>query len=480
MSIKEQLYEARKLIQEKQYEEARDLLETIDHPKAKEWLGQLNVRLAQRASTQSARKSPSSKPAKKTKAKSSRSNYLIPVVAMVLLLVVVGVVAVVVLPGLNNVATVATGEPQAVVNDDSDDNGNDASTSDTDSNENDEDTTDDISTTTSSGDIVGSGVRTLLPDDGTYLFNVELPDGYTCECDISSNQVYGEDSSTNFRIQFAQRAFDPDYYLDKTIDEMLANDIREDETLAGQETMQVNGRDVVIARVADEDNDVEISYNVKDSDGHIVRVIIPSYINDPETLHEAAMFVAGNVEGELGEAVEEFFTAMTSERVSYDEATDTWFFADLDSAKLNSIMVLEGWTFESGIVPTLVKDGDRDTSATSITSQSRKVFLDDGETLLQWVTAFYANSGEDVESEEVVTVGDNREVVIRQEYDGDVDQRTLNFYFVDSDGDFMVAIVQPFVENPAVHREDILAMIATVESEDVRWEDQLRRAGYGD
>lgn len=307
-----------------------------------------------------------------------------------------------------------------------------------------------------------------------------MPEGYNCNCNISQNRIYSEEERTYFSVEIAARAFDPDYYQDKTIDEMLSETVDDDETIIGQETVQVNGRDVVIARVSDEDGDTDISYNIKDSDGHIVRVTIPSFVDEPETLHDAALFVAGNVEGEVGETAQEFFTALTGERVTYDEATNTWYFADLDPGHLNSVVLAEGWEFSSGIVPTLIKDGDRDTSATAIASQFRTVFLDDGETLSQWVNDFYANSGDEVESEEVVTVGDNREVVIRREYDADVDQRTLNFYFADSDGDFMAAIIQPFVENPDVHRDDVLAMVATVETEEITWEDQLRNAGLLD
>jgi len=480
VSAKEQLLQARKLIKEKRYEEARAILEKVDHPKAKEWLGQLNVRLAQKAPTKSSVPEQPAKQSGQTKAKSSRPRFLIPIVAIILLLVVAGGGAAIIVPMLTNQSADGAGDTQTIADAQSDDDNEPDDNSADESTGEDNMESDDTSTvSTASGEIVGSGTRLPIATGGDVLFSAELPEGYSCNCNISQNRIYSEEERTYFSVEIAARAFDPDYYQDKIIDEMLSETVDDDETIIGQETVQVNGRDVVIARVADEDGDTDISYNVKDSDGHIVRVTIPSFVDEPETLHDAALFVVGNVEANAGEEAEEFFTAMMANPVEYDETTDTWTFTDIDPSRQNMVALPEGWTMEPDLLSAFaIKDSDRDTSATAISYLRRTVRLGDGETLAQWVKENYLDFDNVViESEEMVTVGD-RDVVIFQVNDETINQRTLSFFLADSDDDFMVLRVQPFVEDPTSLQDDILIMAGTVESVEISWEEQLQRAGY--
>lgn len=50
MSVKTQMHEARQLIAEKRYAEARRILRTVDHPQAAQWLAQLDSRAPEKKS----------------------------------------------------------------------------------------------------------------------------------------------------------------------------------------------------------------------------------------------------------------------------------------------------------------------------------------------------------------------------------------------------------------------------------------------
>lgn len=71
MSVKDQLEQASNLIREKRFEEARRLLTTIDHPKAKEWLVKLNQITSGQDSSPSPVQSSSSKLLSRENASSS-------------------------------------------------------------------------------------------------------------------------------------------------------------------------------------------------------------------------------------------------------------------------------------------------------------------------------------------------------------------------------------------------------------------------
>jgi len=504
VSVKEEMVRAKQLIQAKKYNEARVILEKIDHPVAKDWLSKLprpkasgkkvsaksNKPNPAKASKVKQARSKNPSPAKssnpkqarpKAKPSGSRPRFLLPMVAIVLLVVIVGVVTVVVLPSLSNNTnnTVAENPTEAVLADTQNTN-DDNSEAETDNNNNDESSSENNPpTNTSSDEIVPSGVRFPILDGSDFLYDVELPQGYTCECNIMSNSIYGENPRNSFRISVASRAFDPDYYLDKTLDEMITDSVRDDEILQGQGVVQVNGRDVMIARVADDDGDVEISYNVKDNDGHIIRVIVPNWMDEPQLLHDAALFVAGNVEGESGDAPAELYNLINDSSVRFNEEDHRWYFGDLlDTSRQNSVEVPEGWAIDDAtLLRMAIKGGDADTSATAIVSQQQKVF-DDDMTFEQWVNERFEASSETLESQEVVTMGE-RDIVIRIEYDAEADQRTTNYYVKDSDRDFIALITQPSVpiENQATLRDDIIFMASNVESEEISWEDQLRRVG---
>ncbi|RMF76167.1 MAG: hypothetical protein D6737_20670 [Chloroflexi bacterium] len=88
---REKMLEARRLIQEKDYEAARALLKTIDHPKAREW----EARLDQIAPAQS---TPQQRTQKAASGGSSRG-VLLAVIGVVLVVIIVIVIAVVVVAG---------------------------------------------------------------------------------------------------------------------------------------------------------------------------------------------------------------------------------------------------------------------------------------------------------------------------------------------------------------------------------------------
>jgi len=63
VSLKEQMLKARSLIQAKRYDEARDILQGINHPKAKEWLAKIGGKTSAVSKPQ--------KPSPKTQAKAA-------------------------------------------------------------------------------------------------------------------------------------------------------------------------------------------------------------------------------------------------------------------------------------------------------------------------------------------------------------------------------------------------------------------------
>ena len=92
MSIKEQMLQARELIRAKQYDQARAILVTVDHPKAREWLARID---------QIGASSPQTVPEVRPRRSSSKRGILVAGMVMVVLLVaLVGLVLIV--PNLPN------------------------------------------------------------------------------------------------------------------------------------------------------------------------------------------------------------------------------------------------------------------------------------------------------------------------------------------------------------------------------------------
>jgi hypothetical protein len=287
--------------------------------------------------------------------------------------------------------------------------------------------------------------------------------------------------SALIRVSLLARSFDADYFLDKTLADVKAEDLREDNLVVSEETLQAGGREVLFLKVVDaDDNDEESAqdwhYYIKDSDGHAIELTIPYYVDEQESLHEAVMFMLANIEGDGREAANEFNQQLLDSRVAYNAEQDRWRVADTLVTDVEHVVQLPaGWAISAGnlLLPMAVKDGDADTSATAITHIS-SAYYDDDTPLAEILTTFTDN--EVVQSSGMAESG-GREIATAVVSDSDGSSETAYYLVKDSDGDAVLFAIQPNVPDKAALHDDVLFMAGNVESADVDYATRLARSG---
>lgn len=470
MSVKKQMMQARQLIEAKKYKEAYAILRKIDHPKAKEWMGKIEPRL-KKAKTQSSRTSSSKKSAKTKSSKKSGTSPIVLVLGVIMTVILLGGVAFIAMSLLGDDSAPAQTE-QIASSDDADENSENAESMT-------EDEGQPEAAADMAGPIVGPGQRMVMFERFNIMLTAELPQGWICDCTIASINIEPPTDSRDWlAMEVASHAFDPDYFLDKTVEEAITERLRDDETLVSQESIQVGGREVYKVVIADEDGEESIDYLTKDSDGHVVIVVIHNWMDDKESLDEAALFIASNAEAIIGAEAEENYNLLTADSYGQDAATGRWYLPDVVHADQQlSVEMADGWAIGPSALglPMAIKNDSAETSATAFVYLTH-VFGDE-QSLEEVVTEFVSGMGETIQSIETVQAN-GREVIVTIEIDPEGDNATtMNFYTLDSDNDLVVAIIQPGVVDKDALRNDVLTIVSTLEAEEVVWEDRLRQVG---
>lgn len=462
MSTKQKMQKAADLIRDKRYDEARRLLRSIDHPKAREWLNKLDERTAK------GKKSPAKK--------ASGGRRVLILLVGGLLLVGIAILASVLLGGSDDDPP----SPTAISLGQSDGAAAPPETpiaaptdvppaEDTDAAANTAPPPDNI-------DVGGTGQRIQFMNGGSSLFTAELPQGWVCDCGLGQNRLEPAEGRSPFiSAQFASRAFDPDYFLDKTLDETLAETLRDDEEIVEQTIEESNGREVLLAIIVetdDEDQEREFRYFVKDSDGHVIIIDIPSFADDPEQYQDGVLFIAGNIEGETDEAAFAFSDRLMSAMSGVDPETGRDYLLDqLDTQVQHLVALPEGWAMQSaGLgLPMAVKNGDPDTSATAFVRLSG--FADPNLSISEIAQGYIDRNEEPVLNQETVQAGGRDIEIVRAVFDDSAQppQESTYYYVVDSSGALIVLITQPYVPDPNSLRDDILQMAANVETRELTY-----------
>lgn len=471
VSVKEQMLKARSLIQQKRYDEARGILRQVNHPKAKEWLQKLDKiappgKAAKPRNKASSTPAPSrAQPAANAKRK-RRSRGPVIAVLGVLLVVMLIVAGLLFLPGL------LRSEPQQ-------DTGAVADAQNGESTPESAANTDEDAASSGSGSVVGSGERIPMVD-AARLYYVELPQGWLCDCRAGAGRFETTDEREGtVAVSLAQQGFDADYFIDKSLEEAIASEVRDDEVIAAQDTVPFNGREVVVVTVEDEDGDQEIRYFVRDSSGRVIVLEIPGYVDEPDALRQDVLFIAGNIESESQEASNEFAVRLTETLYGYDSASNTWYVADVRGGREQVLELPPDWAIASGNVgfPLAEKFGSAQTSATAIVFLVRNA---DAERPLAEIAAPHANPTQGTLQSEETLESNGREVYRTTAQDDSSGNITVTYYVLDSDNDLVALIIQPFVDDPDALHDDVLFMAGNVESVPITWDEQIARAGLTD
>lgn len=479
MSIKDQMLKARELISQKRYDEARAILVKIDHPTARDWLAKLDARAAAGKATSTASKQ---KPPKaiKAQAASSRRSPLPLVIAGIVLLLITLAGVVLLLPRLNNGAN---GSSQAAIVP-SDETGI-ASTDAVQAADSDEsDNADNAPTPPNDGaeasifSAEGSGLRVPFPVTGGVV-TVDLPINWVCDCSAATGRLHPQEESFSLVLtDIAAFAFDPNYYLDKPLAEALNNQLNEDDTLTSQETITSGGREILVAVVTDEDGDAESQFYAKDGDGHILKMVIPSYVDEHDRLRPAVLFMLGSAEGETGEAAFALTQQLLAGSLAYNAALNRWRVADtLDASKEHSVELPANWVIGAGgfLGLPMAQRTDVPTSTDTAFVVVPSSFHSSSDSVMDILIQF---SGGDTVLSQAVLQANGREVAFAVFSQPDtLSGQSSNYLTRDSDGDVVAMIVQPDVEDQAALQADILFMIGNLEAESVDYVVKLQRLG---
>lgn len=470
MTIKDQMLKARALIIEKRYDEARRILEKIDHPTARDWLAKLDERAPEGGASPRARQG--------SQKRSARRSPLPLILAGLVVLVVVAAGVFFALPRINNPAN----PPAQPLSPPAADNAatEAASSAAAETSLPDESATQADASADSGAvaDVAGSGLRVpFIVTNG--MVTVELPAIWVCDCSGGRGQLHAEaDVRGVVRADIAARAFDPAYYLDKTLNDALNEELDEGDTLTAQESLSSGSREVLAAAVTDEDGDVESRYYVKDSDGHVVRMVIPSYVDDHARLRPAVLLMLDTAEGETGDAALNLTTRLLESTIGYNAALNRWRAADnLDPGKDHYVALPANWVIGRGGflgLPMAMRSDVETSTATALVSIPRSYFSSD-DAVMDILISF--SGGDPVGAQETLQAG-GREVAFAVFSQADVPNSTsANYLTRDSDGDVVALVVQPDVVDQAALRDDLLFMIGNIEVENVDYLVKLRRIG---
>ncbi len=352
-TIRDQMLQAQELIHQKRYDEARAILEQIDHPKAHQWLARLNEvappasQPGQRPRRQQAAPTVAPNPAGAEKRRRRRRRRRLPLLLLSIILLFALVTAAYLALGLNE--------------DDSDD---DTPAGTVDTGDESGDMTGDVATTATAaadmaataaaevGDMTGDMATTAtaaadmaataaaeasdtagdmadtgdesgdmagdMADMGAHLqfvnddalFTVDLPAGWICDCEGNTGSLLSAASGgdqVNITL-LAEDGTEPNYYFDVPLADVLTAQLRDDQVIQSQDMIDAGEREVLVAKVHETDNpeDVATRYLVKDSDGHTIQLEIPASVDDPDALDDAVLAIASTIEGEVGEPVSAF------------------------------------------------------------------------------------------------------------------------------------------------------------------------------
>ena len=486
MSTKEQMLKARELIKAKRYDEARAILRKINHPKAKEWLDKLD---AKRPASQSKKQTQAPKTGKlpKTTRKSTRSRSMLPIIlgGGVLVTILALVVLFVIFNSRDDGDANTTTDTNITLPTDTDDNG-DSQTADTDDDNSDDNDQQDTSDNTSDSDdnqqnttdndndqITTSGVAMRIPFvNFNYLVTIDVPAGWVCDC--------GGGSGNLETVESPRQRIDVDV-IDGANGALLANvlesELDDDETITTQEILNADGRSVLFAIVEAEDGDSDHHYYVTDTQGNVLQFKI-SDRDEPETLQDTILTIAGTVEAEGGGAATNFTNTLSSNSITYNANTNQWRFADFVSSEYEHTVELpEGWAFEDNFigVAMAVKDGSMDTSATAFT-YLQSFFYDEEDSLTDIAMALNEGSTDELQSDGTETVN-GREVYFFTTVSSVNNSETVTYITLDSDGDLILLIIQPQVPDKASLHDDVLFMAGNIEVTETDYISQLIRAG---
>lgn len=476
MAVKEQMLKAKALINEKRYDEARKILEKVDHPTAREWLTKLDA-IAPKG-TAPARAKPGMQKQSTTPTRGGRRSILPLLIAGIIVLLGVLVGVLFVLPRLNspsnttsqaltqrseeNAPTEAVGS--AATEESLSNADNSAGSSPEGSGD--------------SANVTGSGLRVPFAVSNGLL-TVELPTDWVCDCAGSIGQLHPAANVRGVvRADLAARAFDPAYYVDKTLTDALNEELDDDETLTRQETLTAGSREVLAATITDEDGDMESRYYVKDSDGHIVRMTIPSYVDDHSSLRPAVLLMLSTVEGETGDAALTLTTRLLEGAVAYNTTLNRWRVADtLDSGIDHYLELPANWVIGRGGLLGLPMAMRSDTATATDTAI---VFVPSGfhassDTVMDILISF--SGGDQVVTQETLQAGGREVAFAVLSQAGDPSSASAYYLTRDSDGDVVALIVQPNVADQAALHEDLLFIIGNIEAEAVDYVTKLRRIG---
>ncbi len=325
----------------------------------------------------------------------------------------------------------------------------------------------------------GSGQRIPFMGSRTSLFTAELPPGWVCNCGLGSHRLERAENPDDWlAVSFARSTADPDAYLGMGLNDVVAADLDPDETLVAQESAQAGERPVIIATIEDSYGIPQIRYYVQDSQGQTLILRDRSDGQDAAAMREAALFIAGNVEGEPTEAATDLYDRLRASSVIHDEATQRWRVLDPLRPDLQHTLELPaGWTVyqaTSGGYPMLIRDDDRDTSATAFFYLT--TVEDPGPGLAVIVPPLVDVVGTSIVDRQDFQVG-AREVFSLTINDPDMGGTTVQYFVLDSNNDLINLIVQSYVLDPEALQDDLLTIAGHIEVEHLGWEDRLRQIG---
>ena len=372
----------------------------------------------------------------------------------------------------SNTSTVADSDITAPA--DSGDNGDtqSADTGDDASTDGDDDSTDQ-SEMTDTGDnaMLGSAMRVPFVES-TYLVTVDVPAGWVCDCAGGTGNLE--------TVESPRQRIDVEVIRDgmgAALADVLLGEIDDDETVTTQETRSANGRDVLFAVVTADDGDSDHHYYVADSAGNVILFKI-SDRDEPDTLQDTVLGIAGTVEAEGDTAATTFTTTLMSSSLTYNAATNQYRFADfLNSEYLHTVELPASWAMERNFmgVSMAVKDGSLDTSAVAFT-YLQSFYYDDGDSLTDIAAKLNEGSSDVIESEGTTTIN-GREVYFYTAVSSFNDSDTVTYMTFDSDDDLVLLIIQPQVPDKASLHDDVLSMAGNIEVSETDYVSQLIQAG---
>lgn len=480
MTTKEKMLKARDLIREGRYDEARAILEQINHPTAREWLAKLDARAPQSTADTARTSRPATRSSRRKQPARVRRSPLPLVTGIVTLLVVLVIGVVLILPRLNSDSD--SGMTETVTDADA-----------ANANSTPENTPDSGSATTvaTGGDSAGgdtvagdvanvtsSGLRIpFLVNNG--MLTVELPNGWECDCTGSSARlrVVGDVRSQVF-VDLLAQAFSPDAYVTVPLADVIPNEIREGETISSQQSRQAGSREVLWLTITDDEGNTEHRYFAKDSDGHVLNFNIGTSTENPEQLQNAILFMLGTAEGDTSIAVTEFQLSILATGVAYNETLNRWRLTDtLSRDREHYVELPASWVIApSGFLglPMAVRSDQPDTSATAIVSVPRG-FGSSG-TDLTTVRDTYSR-GQTLVTEETIQSG-GRDVLFFVTSDPNNNNlETATYLTRDSSGEVVAFVIQPGATDRTALHNDIVFMAGNIETEPIDYLVLLRRVG---